>query len=67
MTAMSNPSRQHIPAWTPGNVSAGSPADTGPNRVFNFNNMSEAQTAHLVKRVNRGRKIVKSAGSAHKA
>lgn len=50
----------YVPTWTPGNVRGkDSAAADGGNRVFNFNNMDQDRAAHLVKRVNRGRKMAK--------
>ncbi|MEU1206471.1 hypothetical protein [Nocardia sp. NPDC005825] len=61
---MSHLSTSPLPAWTPGNPSgSGSAADHG-GRVFNFNNLSQVQTAALVKRHNLGRALKRSARGA---
>ncbi|MGW2664134.1 hypothetical protein ACWCW7_24500 [Nocardia tengchongensis] len=49
--------------WTPGNPTGiGSTARGG--RVFNFNNLTQAQTAGLVRRRNLGRDLERSVRTA---
>ncbi len=61
---MSHSSTPPLSAWTPGNPSrSGSAASDRGGRLFNFNNLSQAQTAALVKRQNLGRDLKRSARS----
>lgn len=51
-----------LPTWTPGNAQTSNPATS--RRVFNFNNMTQSDTANRVQRVNRARDLKQAAAPA---
>ncbi|MFD7846334.1 hypothetical protein ACFV4K_25750 [Nocardia sp. NPDC059764] len=54
-------STRPLSAWTPGAVITASSTSSRKQKVYNFNNLNQQDTAQLIQRINRGHRMERSA------
>ncbi|GAB0103399.1 hypothetical protein JMUB6875_23720 [Nocardia sp. JMUB6875] len=73
---MSNPmtpsafsaSTRPVAAWIPGAASTtGSTPRSGRQKIYNFNNLNQQDTAQLIQRINRGDQMKRSASASKRS